>query len=333
MRIAILTVFLASTTACSWGNPGDSDDESWGDTGWGGGGWADTGVWDFGPQVRMAGDPQLAMLNFDTHGVAVPNRGPAQVGMLDAMCAVKTSTGSIKDDTDLDAWSVEMVTEGTSTGTAIVVTDDRVHIVDPDSRAITQIDAVGVVTAVGMGDGVAVLVGTEHCEISFRPEGIEIARVVVPDGACVTGTIVAGPGLAVLVGSSDEAVVVTPEGDSDPLTSSGELVEWDEVARAWYVASRGGSLVHASNEDRSPRWSSPINGAITAIATERPGGAVIVASGLADGTAVISRVDGYTGDVTEIGDADRPVTALSMSPDGLRWALEFDEGGAVFVTF
>ncbi len=254
-------------------------------------------------------------LRTPTAGVELFDNGETgRAGMYDVSCPFQTINGTVTGDYDMPGEG-ETVTDAGDTElgpeTAAVVGADRVDLVE-SSRVedrVMSIDVPGVVDArLVDGEVVAWVDQAGACSVVWTDSG----RVVEAD--CGRGFDAIDEDQVVVVGASGTRILGVGGVEAE-IPGAADLVVWDDLASVAYVAELGGHVVTAIEANGLVRWTTDVDGAITALDAAGDRAAATVAVSRGDVGALLW-LDGASG--LMLGEVETPAApeSLSISANG-----------------
>lgn len=283
-RIVLATLSLSALTACGVGTTGEFQHSS--------------------------------SLATDARGVAVHDDGRvAQVGMAGSTCDIDITTGMIGTDYDYEGNDEVVADAGIVNGvpSTLIISEDGLHIQEIDTWDIPDADPLdGVVDATLIDDGTVALADGDSCDVVWSDAG----SITVSSSACDSGSIAADSSSGTAFVSDENGLsIVTPEG-VQALGIDGDLFAWDSAAEVLYVAESGGVTVHGVEIDGTLRWSTEIQGIVTAVDTLGDQGAALIAAQTFSSGGLILELDGFTGEI--LAETSTPSSAqnITASADG-----------------
>jgi hypothetical protein len=266
-----------------------------------------------------------------TRGLALHESGDSgHAGMRGTNCPFETVFGSLTGDYDLpdDEEEVQDVGYSNQFGAETVVLIQRnlqsLHLLkkaDGEYETDSQ-DVPGVIEGRLSDLGLVALVNDDlGCGVVWIDTGI---RAEIP--GCSGGfTVDPDTGTAFVVGLDNGVDRVTPGNGADPLGADGDLVIWDDVTQALYVATTGETSIRAFEADGAERWQSDVGGPIHAIEYGGAIGAALVSWETKDGNGGLTWLDGWTGDEVHSDQTPGPAPAMSVSGNGQMIAVILED--------
>lgn len=240
----------------------------------------------------------------------------AYIGMSGMVCQVNWASATIQADYDPDSRETEEITDFDG-DTVLSITSDSFQILNPYTGETTQVGRPGILDArIGRGAHILVLQDPAGCVVELGPRH----KIPVP-GTCGTGdAFTADPDSMTAWTAGPAGVVEVDRDGARPTGIPGDLLARDADNNVLYVSQRGASEVRAYNDDRTPRWTAPVDGAVRQLRAVSARDMVAVLVDRDEGSAILY-IDAVTGAVTEAGAIGTKVNQLSVSPDGTRLAL------------
>ncbi len=253
-----------------------------------------------------------------TRGVVLHEDGEGgHAGMFGTNCPFDTRTGQVTGDYDLPD-SDEDIQDGEETLLGDVslaaIIPGTIHVLDKTDGIYTHvpIELDGVVEGRLMFDGVVGLTG--DCglhQIDF--DGIEQRSVQLSD---CDGDFEVDPTTGTgIVADSDNTVLVDGQTPVE-LPVDGDLVAFDPLANAFYLAQSGGYELHAIEMDGSVRWTIDTIAPITALDDAGAASSAAIVMALEDGRGAVGFYDGSTGDRIKFAETPSPAEDLAVSGNG-----------------
>ncbi|MCB9674138.1 MAG: hypothetical protein H6737_03425 [Alphaproteobacteria bacterium] len=256
--------------------------------------------------------------NKRTNGLILHEDGEGgHAGMFGTNCPFDTRSGAVTGDYDLPDEGEEVQDgEETELGevTLAAVIPGTVHVLDKTGGIYTHVplEVPGVVEARLTFDGVVALTG--DCHLTWMGlDGVQRADLGVP--ACGGGLEVDPISGVGVVADPTSTVVVDGQSVVDAAVT-GDLVAFDPLTDAFYVAQTGEAAVHALETDGSLRWSVETPGLVTALDDGGASGAAAVVLDMGDGSGAVAFYDGLTGAQIRYADTPSPAEDLSVSGNG-----------------
>lgn len=273
-----------------------------------------------------------------TRGVALLDSGDsAQVGMSGNTCEVATSSGMIGADYDVAMGEDDHVQDAFGTD-VIVVGASGIYVVEQGGTGWwddggTTVDAFGVDEARFTESGFAALqTEGEACEVTwYGTDGTATGELSIDASLCGGAFAVDRVGGTAFVGTPDALAIVTPQGVTNGAIA-GDLVAWDATAEAIYVASAGGTQVHALAADGSVRWSVDVGAPVTSLDDMGDVGRVAVMAGT-DEAGELLILDGTTGEIASTLVTPSAAQTIVSSGDGRTMAMVVESMGRPEVHF
>ncbi|MEZ4322714.1 MAG: hypothetical protein R3F61_34925 [Myxococcota bacterium] len=258
-----------------------------------------------------------------TNGVVLHEDGEGgHAGMYGTNCPFDTNTGAVTGDYDLPG-SDEDVQDGEETElgeiTLAAVIPGTVHVLDKTGGVYTHVPVTidRVVEARLLFDGVVGM--SPDCTLSWVGLDGEV-RKQIGLSACAGGLEVDPVG-GIGVVADPTSTVVTDGVVAQGAAVNGDLVAFDPLTDAFYIAQTGEWAVHAIEIDGTLRWSADTTGPVTALDDGGAAGAAAVVVGQEDGSGAVAFYDGLTGELVRYADTPSPAEDLSVSGNGRVIAL------------
>jgi len=285
-----------------------------------------------GCQPEFEGDfRHRSTMQRSTNGLVLHDDGAAgHAGMLGTNCPFETDFGMVTGDYDLPGEDEEVQDVGShvlGSNSVLLVQTSTLHVLNKNSGdyVTEEVDLPGVLSGRFSDDGVvAVVDAVIGCSVEWFGDDGSVSVVEIP--RCSPNAFDVDPQTGTAyVGTVDGALeIVTPVGSVDADTG-GDLLAWDPVAEATYVATLDGDTVEAVASDGSVRWSTSVQGAVQVLEPAGRHGAAAVMLEKANGTGLLVLLDGWTGD--EISKLPTPSAAkgISFAGNGGSVAMVLDD--------
>jgi hypothetical protein len=267
---------------------------------------------------QEAGDFQFrATFDKQTRGVVLHEDGEGgHAGMFGTNCPFDTRTGQVTGDYDLPD-SDEDIQDGEETLLGDVslaaIIPGTIHVLDKTGGNYTHVPIAidGVVEGRLLFDGVVGLTG--DCGLHYVDfEGVEQHALQLDGCADFEVDPITGVGV---VADPDSTVVTDGQSLVDvPVT--GDLVAFDPLANAFYLAQVGGYELHAVEMDGSVRWTIDTMAPITALDDAGDAGSAAIVMALDDGRGAVGFFDGQTGERIRFAETPSPADDLAVSGNG-----------------
>lgn len=262
-----------------------------------------------------------AELNASARGVEVNDRGTdSQVGMFDTTCMVDTSYAGIGEDYDFDN-NEEVVVDGEFTppgDTYLVLTPGSVHVTTPDTllpQFSFEVDNVVDAQLVGNGNIVTVEPSGNDCNIvTYDSTGQRVTLTQLGVECDQQSSVTTDADSGVSWVSTDSGVYEVADGQITRVSAmANALLAHDGESGVVYAGIPGRAVVTAIEPGGAERWSTQVDGAITALTDlgTRASAAVSIAR---NGSGAFLVIDGYTGEITS--NLPTPSAAEGLSASG-----------------
>jgi len=249
--------------------------------------------------------------------------------MLGTNCPFETDFGMVTGDYDLPGEDEEVQDLGShvlGSNSILLVQSSAVHILNKSSGdyVAESVPLPGVLGGRFFDAGlVAVLDHGAGCSVEWIDDDGGTSTVEV--GGCSEAAFDVDPATGTAyVGAAGSVEIVTPEGAVDADTG-GDLVAWDPVVEAAYVATRGGDMVEAIEPDGSVRWTTSLSGAVQVLEPAGRHGAAAVMLEQSDGSGRLVMLDGWTGQRRAELDTPSAAKDLSVAGNGGSLAMVLDD--------
>jgi len=255
--------------------------------------------------------------NKRTNGLILHQSGEGgHAGMFGTNCPFDTKSGMVTGDYDLPG-SGEEIQDGEETElgevTLAAVIPGTIHVLDKTGGIYTYqpIEVEGVIEARLLFDGAVAL--TADCRMSWLRMNGDVTADLSLD-AC--GDFEVDPDSGVAVVAAPGSSVVTDGSSVQPTAVSGDLVAFDPLTDAFYIAQTGEYAVHALERDGSLRWSVDTPAPVTALDDGGASGAAAVVLEFDDGGGAVVFYDGLTGEQVRYAETPSAAEDLSVSGNG-----------------